>query len=85
MRIKYTPRFEKSYSNLPDHVKKKAEKREKIFRKDPFDKRLDNHKLHGKLEGLRAFSIDNKYRIVFKFNDSGDAYFLRVGDHDIYR
>ena len=85
MRIKYTPRFKKSYDNLPDRIKKKAERRVEIFKNNPFDKRLETHKLSGNLDGVRSFSIDNKYRIAFKFNDDGDAIFLRAGDHDIYR
>ncbi|MEA2092650.1 MAG: type II toxin-antitoxin system mRNA interferase toxin, RelE/StbE family [Patescibacteria group bacterium] len=76
MQIKYTPRFKKSYDNLPNYIKKKAERKVEIFKENPFDKWLETHKLSGNLEGVR---------IAFKFNDDGDAIFLRTGDHDIYR
>ena len=45
MQIKYTSRFKKSYDSLPNYIKKKAERKVEIFREDPFDNRLETHKL----------------------------------------
>jgi addiction module RelE/StbE family toxin len=85
MKIIYSPRFKKSYKKLPARIKKIAEQKEAIFRKDPFDPRLKTHKLSGKLDGLLAFSIDQKYRILFEFGeDKNVIYFHQAGDHDIY-
>jgi addiction module RelE/StbE family toxin len=85
MEIIYSPRFAKSYKKLPARIKKIAEKKEAIFRNNPFDSRLKTHKLTGKLEGLLAFSIDQKYRIIFELSkDQKTAYFHLAGDHDIY-
>jgi len=61
-----------------------AEKKENVFRVNPFDSRLKTHKLHGQLKNQWSFSIDGKYRIIFEFEES-DIIFLDVGDHDIYR
>ena len=75
MQIYHHPRFKISYQKLPYQLKIKAENRELIFRKNPFDLLLKTHKLHGKLKHQWSFSIDNTYRIIFEFNGS-DVIFL---------
>ncbi|OGF70175.1 hypothetical protein A3H65_02370 [Candidatus Giovannonibacteria bacterium RIFCSPLOWO2_02_FULL_45_14] len=84
MKIFYHPRFKESYRKLTPDIQKKAEGREKIFRQNPFDPRLDTHKLHGKLKKQWSFSIDKRNRILFEFDES-DVIFLDIGDHDLYR
>lgn len=84
MQIRYHPRFAKSYKKLAPLIKSRAEKRELTFRENPFDPRLDTHKLHGRIAHLWSFSVDRRYRIVFEFSNS-DAVFLDVGDHAIYQ
>ena len=84
MKILYRPRFAKEYKKLPAKVKILAEKREKIFRGDPFDPRLKIHKLKGPLTGFWSFSIDQKYRIIFDFVEADTVRFYSVGDHDVY-
>jgi addiction module RelE/StbE family toxin len=83
MTIYYHPRFKRSYKKLSFNIQKKAEIRERIFRKDPHDLRLDAHKLHGRLKDQWSFSVDKRYRILFEFHRS-DIIFLDIGDHDIY-
>ncbi|MBI2446649.1 MAG: type II toxin-antitoxin system mRNA interferase toxin, RelE/StbE family [Parcubacteria group bacterium] len=84
MKINYHPRFINSYKKLSLSIKNKAEVKECIFRKNPFDRRLKTHKLHGKIKNLWSFSIDAKYRVVFEF-DNSDVIILDVGNHEIYR
>ena len=67
MRIYYLPKFAKQYKKLPLAIKIQAEKKEKIFRKNPFDKSLKTHKLKGELEGFWSFSVNYSYRIIFDF------------------
>ncbi len=59
-------------------------RREKIFRQNCFDPRLNTHKLGGHLLGLWAFSINHSYRIVFEFIEgkAGFVGFIKVGTHD---
>jgi len=64
MKIYYSSKFARTYKNLPLTIKRKAEKQEKIFRKNPFDSRLKIHKLSGALKDFWAFSVDHKYRII---------------------
>ncbi len=84
MRILYLPKFEKQYKKLPVEVKNLAEKKEKIFRQDPFDSKLKTHKLHGELNSFWSFSISYDYRIIFDFIDKKTVRFYSVGKHDIY-
>ena len=84
MKIYYSSKFAKEYKALSVGVKKKAEEKEKIFRKNPFDKRLETHKLSDRLKDFWSFSIDHKYRIIFEFADEKTVWFHIVGDHSIY-
>ena len=85
MEIIYSPQFQKEYRQLSDIVKGRAEEKEKIFRANPFDKRLKTHKLGGRLADLWAFSIDYRYRIIFEFRNKNEIMFHAVGDHSVYK
>mgnify|MGYP001581384404 FL=1 len=83
--VRVSSRFERQYSKLPKRIKQTAKEKESIFRKDPFDSRLDTHKLHGKEKEVWAFFITKSYRIKFTFLKEGVVLFLEIGTHDIYR
>ena len=85
MQIFYSTKFEKEYKKLPLHLKILSEEKEKIFRKNPRDPRLNIHKLKGKLSGYYAFWTDQKYRIIFEFTKKDTIWFHSVGDHSIYK
>ena len=85
MDIIYTAEFIRLFKKLPLEIKKEAEKKEAIFKKDPFDVRLKTHKLSGKLKGCLAFSISYRYRILFEFGRNKIVYFHSIGSHDIYK
>lgn len=85
MKIIYTSKFAREYKKLSLKLKRLAEKKEKVFRANPFAASLETHKLHGRLREFWSFSVDNKYRIVFEFGEGEIAYFHTVGDHDIYQ
>ncbi len=85
MRIIYSPKFKREYKKLPLKIKLLAEKREAIFRANPFDSRLKTHKLAGRLQEFWSFSIDYKYRIIFEFAGKDEVHFHSAGDHDIYQ
>lgn len=82
--IEYSKRFKKSYKRLDKLVQLQVIKKEKIFRQNCFDSRLNTHKLSGDLEGLWAFSINRSYRIVFEFKDgkAGFVGFINIGTHE---
>ena len=46
-KIHYTPDFKKSYKKLSLRVRKLVDKKDYLFRQDPFHHSLKTHKLHG--------------------------------------
>ena len=84
MKIYYSSKFAKEHKRLPLKVKIAAEKKEKLFRQDPFDPILKTHKLSGRLKEYYSFSIDHEYRIIFEFFKKDTVWFHSVGTHEIY-
>ncbi len=82
MEIVYSTKYLRLFRKLQAAVKSKVSEREEIFRVDPFDPRLDTHKLHGKEMPHWAFSIDRKNRIKFLLLEGGCVEFVYVGPHD---
>lgn len=87
MEIRLTSKFKKAYKRLPKSIKEKAKEKEKIFRKNPFDPRLESHTLQGKYKDYWAFSINNSWRIMFQFLDTTKTKvaFINIGTHEIYK
>ncbi|MDD5732101.1 MAG: type II toxin-antitoxin system mRNA interferase toxin, RelE/StbE family [Patescibacteria group bacterium] len=85
MEIIYSPKFEREYKKLPNKIKELAEEKERLFRHNFKDERLNAHKLHGRLKHFWSFSIDHRFRIIFEFAKNDAIHFHSVGDHDIYR
>ena len=65
-------------------IQKLAVEKTNIFIVDQYDPRLKTHKLHGRFDGLYAFSINHSYRIIFDFQSKDVARFYQIGNHDIY-
>lgn len=86
MGVFVSPRFKKSFNRLPKTIREKAKEREKVFKNNPFDPRLETHKLGGKYKDFWAFSIDKRYRIMFQFGASiNEVTFINAGTHEIYK
>lgn len=85
MIIRVTSKFKKSFKRLPRNVKDRAKEKEKIFRINPFDPRLDTHKLHGKYKHYWAFTLIGQYRVMFAFIKQDIVDFINVGTHEIYK
>ncbi len=82
MEILVAPLFSRHFRKLPRDIQEKARHREKIFQKNPFDSRLDTHKLHGRLKEEWAYSVDYSYRIAFLFLQDGRVLYTDIGTHD---
>ena len=83
--IEVSSKFKRQYKKLSKRIKDAAKQKEFIFRNNPFDSRLDTHKLHGKEKEFWAFSIAGSYRIKFLFLNGDEVLFLEIGTHDIYK
>jgi mRNA-degrading endonuclease YafQ of YafQ-DinJ toxin-antitoxin module len=84
MEIDYDPSFIRSYRKLSQNLRRRLAIREDLFRVDAFHPSLKTHKLKGAMSGLYSFSLDRRYRVVFKFITEREALFIVVGTHDIY-
>ena len=84
LRIRVTSKFKKSFRKLPKEIQEKAKEKEVLFRENPFNPRLNTHKLHGKYKNFLAFSVVGQYRILFSFTNSS-ADFINIGTHEIYK
>jgi len=80
--------FKKAYTKF---IKKHPYLRDKIIQvfklleKDPYQKKLMTHKLHGDLRGYYACSIEYSYRLVFsieKINTEKFIVLIDIGKHD---
>lgn len=85
MLIYFSSKFEKEYKRLPISVKKLAEKKEKLFRENPYNPTLKSHQLSGQLKSYWSFSINYQYRIIFEFINNKEIWFHSVGTHEIYK
>lgn len=83
-RIHYTSDFAKAYRLLDRVIQRAVDRKDKIFRLNPYHPSLQTHKLTGELAGLRSFWVTRNYRVLFEFRGE-EAIFYDVGTHDIYR
>ena len=87
MTIYIYPRYTRSFKHLDPQLQALARKRIVLFRHDPFNVRLDTHRLHGKLKNQWSFSVDSRNRVLFEFVSKAkdEVIFLDIGDHSLYR
>jgi addiction module RelE/StbE family toxin len=73
--------FDKRYSTLSKKLKRKTKERLKLFVRDPFDRILNNHQLHGEYEGYRSINVTGDMRLIYK--DMGNSKYIlhEIGTH----
>ncbi|MDF1569644.1 MAG: type II toxin-antitoxin system mRNA interferase toxin, RelE/StbE family [Spirochaetaceae bacterium] len=85
IRLEWSSRFEKSLKKwIAKHPKSREMIKQKLelFITDPYAPDLKNHKLSGRLKGLRAISAGYDCRIVFSFVEENTALLIAIGTHD---
>ena len=80
-----TSRFKKSFKKLPRYIKEKAHIKDEIFRENPFNLILGTHKLSGRLKNYWSYSVDENYRVLFRFLDKDKVIYFNIGTHEIYK
>ncbi|HEY4510764.1 MAG TPA: type II toxin-antitoxin system RelE/ParE family toxin [Candidatus Paceibacterota bacterium] len=87
MRVFLTPQFVRMFDKLEHGLQEEAVERIETFKDTSSHRALRVHKLHGKHKNYYAFSVNYRYRIVFKYSsaEKTEAILLAVGDHDLYR
>jgi len=82
--IKYTPEFIRSYKKQIKPLQEEIEAKILELGNASNHKTLKVHKLHGRLRGYWSFSINYKYRIIFRYVEKNTIAIVTVGDHSIY-
>ena len=82
MEISYTTKYLRLFRKLPKAISEKVSERERIFRENPFDPRLETHKLKADQSPHWAFSVDKKNRVKFIPLGEGMVEFVFVGPHN---
>ena len=85
MQIEYTKHFIKRYKKLPQHIKLIFERKESLFKADPHNPVLKTHKLTGEFNGYSAFSVNFYYRVIFRYKNNKEVYFVEIGGHEVYK
>lgn len=80
-----SPRFEKEFNHLPQHIQSLARKKDALFRRDAFYPTLKTHKLSGELKNDWAYWVNQQYRIHFYFIDDHSVMYINIGTHEIYK
>ncbi|MDX9970456.1 MAG: type II toxin-antitoxin system mRNA interferase toxin, RelE/StbE family [Candidatus Gracilibacteria bacterium] len=79
--------FEKKYQKLNSSRKKQIDDAIKLFEKNPFSIKLNNHSLKGKFQGLASINAGFDLRIIYKQENSFSiVIFITLGNHNnLYR
>ncbi len=85
MVINYKPSFVREFKRLPVELQEEALERIDLFKEVENHKKLKVHKLKGRLGDFYSFSVTYSHRIVFSYESKGEAVFISIGDHDIYK
>ncbi len=85
LRSHTTPQFEKDFLGLSNKLRTKAHKKIRLFQENCFNPILETHKLKGIIKNFWSFSVDNNYRVIFRFLSGGEAIYYRIGLHNIYK
>ena len=85
IKIFFKPTFLKEVNELEKNLVQEVFEKIELFKDRKNHKNLKVHKLHGKLAGRLSFSVNYSFRIVFQYDEYGNAIFLDVGDHDLYK
>lgn len=82
MKIEYYKKYIKSYAKLAKEKQKKVDEAISEFIENPFNPKLKNHLLHGKMKAKRAISAGYDLRIIFEEKDGYMlVIFLDLGNH----
>lgn len=85
LRSHTTPQFERDFPRLSNIIRKKAEKRIKLFEENCFLPILHTHKLKGILAKFCSFNVNDDYRVIFRFLPKQEVVYYRIGPHKIYQ
>lgn len=81
MTAHFSKDFKKELNALPTKHQEQFLKRLDIFLKNPYHPILNNHKLGGKLEGMRSVNVTGDIRAIYQEINKTNVLFLMIGSH----
>ncbi len=85
MDVSFTPQFKRQFKKLPNKLKEEALEKIQMFKDINKRTSLHTHKLKGRMESRWSFSVNYRYRIVFRWEKQNESVILlAIGDHSIY-
>ena len=85
MDVSLTPQFRRQFKKLSSKLQEEALEKIEMFQEVNQYSPLHVHKLKGRMEGRWSFSVNYRYRIVFRWEKQNEsAILLTIGDHSIY-
>ena len=84
MEIVFAAKIIRQIRDLESALQEEVYEKIDLFRDAGNHKQLKVHKLHGRMRGYYSFSVNYKFRIVFKYINKKTIILLTVGDHEIY-
>lgn len=86
MNVKTTKNFDKKLQRLPARTKESFKKKVLIFLDNPFDVRLNNHRLHGSLNKYRSINITGDYRLIYEDLEENLVLLIDINTHsELYK
>ena len=87
VKVSFKPSFLRELKKLEPALQDEAREKIELFKNPAKHAALRVHKLKGRMTGRMSFSVNYRYRIVFKYTDTSkrEGVLLAIGDHDVYR
>jgi len=85
MEVHFTPQFRRQFRKFEPLLQEEALEKIELFKDVKNHPRLKVHKLSGRLAGRMSFSVNYRYRILFRWEKRNEsAILLSIGDHSVY-
>ena len=81
VKIDYTKKFRKQYSNLNPKVREQFKRRQRLWLNDPYNSQLHLHMLTGEYAGLYSINITADIRALYEKIDDTYVIFGFIGTH----
>lgn len=83
--VHFKPSFLRQFKKLESALQDEAREKIKLLQTPQYHTQLRVHALKGPLVGYKSFSVNYRYRIIFKYIDTKNIVLLAIGDHDVYK
>ena len=81
MKIIFHKKFTKKYYACERKIRAQFQEQLTRFKNDPFDPRLNNHRLHGRLKDFYSINATSDIRAVYKVIDAETVEFVLFDTH----